>query len=57
MLRVPTLGENTLLRVSHLLFLHHFRVFDFLLFYFVFGADFEDIANRGSLAIVEQSLR
>ena len=29
-IRVPTLRKNTLLRVSPLLFLNHFRVFDFL---------------------------
>ena len=57
MIRVPTLRENTLLRVSPLLFLNHFRVFDFIGFYFVFGADFEDLATRGLLATVEQSLR
>ena len=30
---------------------------DFLDFYLVFGADFEELATRGSLATVEQSLR
>ena len=57
MIRVSTLRENTLLSVSPLLFLNHFRVFDFLQFDFVFGANFEDLATRGSLAIVKKSLR
>ena len=54
--RVRFLRENTLHRVSPIFFLNHFKFLDFLECHLVFG-DFEELATRGALAIVEQSLR
>ena len=43
--RVQILRENTLLRVSSLFFLNHFRVCDFVHLYLGFEADIEDLAH------------
>ena len=45
-------GEHSSYDFSSL-FLEPLRVFYFLWFYFVFGADFEELATRGALATVE----
>ena len=43
--RVWVLRENTLCRVYLLFFFNHSMVFDFVPFYFGFGADIEDLAH------------
>ena len=45
LMRVWFWKENTLLRLSPLFFLIHSRVFDFVPFYFGFGANIEDLAH------------
>ena len=48
--------ENTLLRVSPLFFLNHFRVCDFIHFYFGFGVILKNSSTRGSPITLELSL-
>ena len=55
--RVLILRENTLLRVSHLFFLNHFRVFDFVHFYFGFGVILKNLSTRGPHSSLELSLK
>ena len=54
--RVGFLRENTLLRVSHLFFLNHFRVCDFVHFYFGFGVILKNPSTRGPHSTLEVSL-
>ena len=55
-IRVQILRENTLLRVSPPFFLNHFRVCDFVHFYFGFGVILKNSSTRGPHSTVELSL-
>ena len=54
--RVRILRENTLLRVSPLFFLNHFRGCDFVHFYFGFGVILKNPSTRGPHSTLELSL-
>ena len=55
--RVRVLRENTLLNVSYLLFLNHFRVCDFVHFYFEIFVISNNPSTRGPHSTFELSLK
>ena len=54
--RVHFLRENTFLKVSPFFCLNHFRVCDFVHFYFGFGVILKNQSTRGSSTTLELSL-